>query len=82
MNRILEPGGSPVNNPSGGLISNPSAFRMQAPPAALLLTLPGTCLPYTLGRAVQGLPPRVPVPGYRPMISQLTVEQPSLTGSG
>jgi hypothetical protein len=55
---------------------------MQAPPTALLLSLPGTCLPYTLGRAVQGLPPRVPVPGYRPMISQLTVEQPSLTGSG
>ena len=55
---------------------------MQAPPTALLLSLPGTCLSYTLGRAVQGLPPRAPVPGYWPMISQLAVEQPSLTGSG
>ena len=35
---------------------------MQAPSTALLLTPPGTCLPYTLGRAVQGLPPRVPFP--------------------
>ncbi len=35
---------------------------MQAPPTALLLSLPGACPLYTLGRAVQGLSPCVPFP--------------------
>ena len=35
---------------------------MQASPTALLLSLPGACSPYTLGREVQGLAPCVPFP--------------------